>query len=111
GYKTVKEYLKKHGKDFTAIFAINDLTAVGALKALHDLGVSVPDEISVMGFDDDPISSYTIPALTTVRQPRKEMGRVAFKVLYERLSGKKGIARRVVLPVEIVERKSVAALK
>lgn len=63
-----------------------------------------------MGFDDDPISSYTIPPLTTVRQPREEMGRVAFEILYERLSGKKGVARRVVLPVEIVERESVKQL-
>ncbi|ACM23529.1 MULTISPECIES: LacI family DNA-binding transcriptional regulator [Thermotoga] len=110
GYHAVERYLRKQGIDFTAIFAINDLSAVGALKALHDLGVAVPDEISIMGFDDDPISNYTIPALTTVRQPREEMGRVAFEILHERLLGKKGVARRVILPVEIIERESVKQL-
>ncbi|PLV59940.1 LacI family DNA-binding transcriptional regulator [Thermotoga sp. KOL6] len=110
GYQAVEKYLKKHGRDFTAVFAINDLSAIGVMKALHDLGIAVPDEISVMGFDDDPISSYTVPALTTVRQPREEIGRMAFAILYERLSGKKGVARRVILPVEIVERDSVKQL-
>jgi len=111
GYCAVEKYLKKNGKDFTAVFAINDFTAIGAMKALNDAGLHVPDDVSVMGFDDDPISRYTIPALTTVRQPREEMGKAAFEILYDRLMGKKGVARKILLPVELVERSSVKELK
>lgn len=76
GAKAVRELLVRR-PDLTAIFALNDLIAIGALAALRDLGLSVPGRISVMGFDDMPSAQDVTPALSTVRIPMVEMGRRA----------------------------------
>ena len=65
----------------TAVFCYNDLTAVGALSGFHAHGMRVPEDISVVGFDDLPIASYTDPPLTTIRQPKQLMGRMAMEML------------------------------
>lgn len=65
------------GVKFTALFACNDDMAVGALRALAEHGIQVPQQVSLVGFDDDPLAQYMTPALTTVRQPISEMSRVA----------------------------------
>jgi DNA-binding LacI/PurR family transcriptional regulator len=70
---------------FTAIFAFNDLTAIGAITALHEAGIHVPENVSVIGFDDIPSASTNNPALTTVQQPLREMGRIAAIALLERI--------------------------
>lgn len=75
----------------TAVLASNDMTAIGALGAIHDRGLSVPRDISVIGFDDIQISSYTQPALTTVRLSREEIAQLAFRALYNiRQNGGRG---------------------
>ncbi len=66
----------------TAVLASNDMTAIGALGAMHERGLRVPEDISIVGFDDIQISAFTQPALTTVRLSREEIARVAFRALF-----------------------------
>jgi LacI family transcriptional regulator len=68
---------------FTAVFAANDLSAIGAMTALREHGLQVPGDVSVVGFDDIHVASYTSPKLTTVRQPIYDMGRAAAKLLID----------------------------
>jgi LacI family transcriptional regulator len=66
----------------TAVLCSNDMTAIGALGAIHERGLRVPEDISIVGYDDIQISAFTQPALTTVRLSREEIARVAFRALY-----------------------------
>jgi LacI family transcriptional regulator len=76
GYKATKALLSTRAS-FTALFAFNDISAMGAIRALREFGIRVPEDVSVVGFDDIQSASYQNPALTTVRQPLREMGRIA----------------------------------
>ncbi len=106
-YSLMRDRLKK-GKNFTAVFTSSDMLAVEVIKALRDESIDVPDEVSVMGFDDAYYSKFTIPPLTTVRQPRMEMGLTAAQLLLSRIESKgRVVTRKMILPVEIVERESV----
>lgn len=71
----------------TAVFCYNDMSALGALRALYAHGVKVPDDISLVGFDDLAIASYTSPQLTTVSQPKQQMGRMAMDTMLKLISG------------------------
>ena len=82
GYRLTEELLQKK-KKFTALLAFDDLTALGAIRALAKAGVSVPEQCSVIGFDDVAISGLSAPALTTVRQPLETMGSAAVSVVME----------------------------
>lgn len=73
----------------TAVFCYNDVTALGAMRVVFDRGLSVPDDISIVGFDDLAIASYTRPRLTTMRQPKQRMGRLATETLLKLLTGAK----------------------
>ena len=109
GYTTIKKYLDEKGLNFTAVFAANDQMAIGAIKALNDKGIVVPDEVSIVGFDDSYISPYTIPSLTTIKQRKEEMGKVATELLLNRISSldkEKIVPRQVTISVELVERES-----
>lgn len=75
--------LRRRRRPFTAVFCGNDLMAIGALRALEDVGLAVPDEVSVVGFDDIHLASYLRPGLTTVHQPIQELGRRAAAMLLE----------------------------
>ncbi len=112
GYDLTKKFIKENGKKVTAIFAFNDILALGAISALNDLGISVPDEISVVGFDNTYISKYSIPPLTTIEQPRSELGLMAIKNLINRFEsvGSK-ISYNIVVPFKFVERKSVKKIE
>lgn len=70
----------------TAVFCYNDMSALGALRVLHDHGIKVPEELSLVGFDDLAIASYTSPLLTTVSQPKQQMGRMAMEIMIKLLS-------------------------
>ena len=106
GYKPMQSLLKKT-HDFTAIFCFNDIAAIGAIRALKDSGLSVPGDVSVVGFDDIQSAEYATPSLTTVRQPLFEMGRRGAKVLLERIADReKAFAAEIVMTPELVVRES-----
>ena len=88
----------------TAVFAANDLSAIAVLRTAHELGLSVPDDLSLVGFDDIPEASREQPALTTVRQPMHRLGTVATTMLFTLLEG--GVIDRpeVQLPTKLVVR-------
>jgi LacI family transcriptional regulator len=90
----------------TALFAANNFIAIGILHALEELGVTVPDDVAVVGFDDLPQAMVTFPFLTVVAQPAIEMGKRAVAVLLERQANPRGPAQDVVLPTELVVRRS-----
>jgi DNA-binding LacI/PurR family transcriptional regulator len=91
----------------TAIFCYNDISAVGALLAARRNHCSVPDDLSVMGFDDLPLASYLNPALTTIRQPMRDMGREATDILFQLIDGGKAVNSRLVRG-ELIVRESTA---
>jgi DNA-binding LacI/PurR family transcriptional regulator len=94
----------------TAVFCYNDRTAIGALRALHKAAVRVPAEMSVAGFDDLAIASFLEPPLTTLRQPKEEMGRRAATILLDLLQGKQ-METRITVPGELIVRESTAPLR
>lgn len=93
----------------TAVFAANDMIAIGILQRLRDVGVVVPRGISVVGFNDIPLAGLLEPALTTVRVPQREMGVAGANLLVDRLEGRPIDDIRVTLPTELVIRASTAA--
>ena len=90
----------------TAIFAASDDMALEAINVALAKGVRVPEELSVVGFDDNPIAAYGRVPLTTVRQPLSEMGRTGLDVLLQHLKGKKQSPTKLLLPTELIERQS-----
>jgi LacI family transcriptional regulator len=93
----------------TAIFAANDLSAIRTMEVARELGLSVPDDISVIGFDNVPESALAIPALTTINQPLRDMGGTALQLLVQILQGQDLDATHVQLPTSMVERASCGA--
>lgn len=89
-----------------AIFAASDLMALGALRTLHERGRRVPEDVAVIGFDDVREAQLASPALSTMRQPLDELGRTMTRVLLARVAGDAEVARRTVLPTELVRRQS-----
>ncbi|MCH8686214.1 LacI family DNA-binding transcriptional regulator [Pedomonas mirosovicensis] len=108
GAEAGRQMLSKRDRP-TAIFASNDDMAAGVLMAAHELGVSVPGDLSVSGFDDTQLASVVWPSLTTVRQPSCDMAHAAVGLLIDRLAGKK-TASVVQLAYDMVVRGSTAAL-
>lgn len=90
----------------TAIFALNDLMALGALRAASEAGYSIPKDLAVVGYDDLELSRFTSPPLTTISQPKKEISAQAVSLLVQRLSGKSESPSRVVLPPQLIVRRS-----
>lgn len=90
----------------TAVFAFNDNMAVGALDAIGERGLRVPEDISVVGFDDTNVAAATRPKLTTVHQPLQEMGRIAVSLLYRTLEGQPLDATHVELSTRLIVRQS-----
>jgi LacI family transcriptional regulator len=94
----------------TAIFALNDLMALGALRAAAEADCSVPDDLAVVGYDDLEIARFTNPPLTTISQPKKAIGAQAINLLVDRISHKSLPPSRLVLPPELVIRRSTQLL-
>jgi LacI family transcriptional regulator len=90
----------------TAIFALNDLMAIGALRAAAEAGCSIPQDLAVVGYDDLEIAHFTNPPLTTIAQPKKEIGAQAVNLLADRISQKDRPPSRLVLPPELIVRRS-----
>jgi LacI family transcriptional regulator len=95
----------------TAIFASNDVMAMGVMDAIRNRGLRIPDDISVVGFDNIPQSALVYPPLTTVQQPLEQMGRVAAQMLLGILNNPKKDISRIELPTELIIRGSTSSLK
>jgi LacI family transcriptional regulator len=105
---STKAFLERVRPLPTAIFASNDLSAFGAMDAVREAGLRIPEDISIVGFDDIPQASVVYPKLTTVRQPLEQMGRVAVKMLLEQIENPGRPPRRVTLATQLVIRDSCA---
>lgn len=105
GYRAMRQLLILDEPP-TAIFACNDIMGVGAICAAKDKGLGVPEDIAVIGFDDIALASFISPRLTTVSQPKHEMGAIAVKLLVERIKEKSQSFTKVILPVHLVVRES-----
>ena len=93
----------------TAIFASNDIMAIGVMEAVRERGLRIPDDVSIVGFDDIPQAANMHPTLTTVHQPLEDMGRVATQLLFEYMADIDLAEKRVVLPTHLVVRNSCRA--
>jgi DNA-binding LacI/PurR family transcriptional regulator len=105
GYPYGKALLAKN-IPFTALFAYNDISAIGCMRAFQEAGLRVPDDISVVGFDDIAIASFSIPTLTTVRQPLLKMGRLAAETLLDRIEERSTFLQDIRVEPELVIRRS-----
>lgn len=105
GYDMMRAKLKKK-HDFTAVYAISDTMAIGALKALREADISVPDEVSVVGYDGIDMGIFCAPTLTTLSQPFEKMARKTCEILFDVI--RHGAAhRKVIMEAEIIERETV----
>jgi DNA-binding LacI/PurR family transcriptional regulator len=110
GYPYGKQLLERK-IPFTALFAYNDISAIGAMRAFQEAGLTVPHDISVVGFDDISLASFSIPPLTTVRQPLLKMGRIAAQTLLDRIEERASFVPEIAIEPELVVRKSTAPPK
>jgi LacI family transcriptional regulator len=105
GYPFARLLLERK-KPFTALFAYNDISAIGAIRAFREQGLRIPHDISVMGFDDIAGAAFNTPSLTTVRQPLSRMGQVAAQSLLERIEGRLDYPSEIAIEPELVVRES-----
>ena len=107
GYRVTKRLLESKEK-FTALFAFNDISAIGAIGALRDARLEVPKDVSVVGFDDIQSASFQNPRLTTIRQPLRKMGVIAAETLLHRVARPEddSYARQIVVEPELIVRES-----
>jgi len=104
--------LLERGQPFSALFAFNDISALGAIRALREAGRRVPEDVSVIGFDDIQSAAYQNPGLTTIRQPLRQMGMTAAETLVERINAPKSAdyPKNIVVEPELIVRGSTAAV-
>jgi DNA-binding LacI/PurR family transcriptional regulator len=94
-----------------AVFAASDMTAYGAMRAIHEANLRIPEDVAVVGFDDIPASARTTPALTTVRQPVQQMGSKAAEVLINVIENDINTTQKLIMDTELVVRESCGASK
>jgi LacI family transcriptional regulator len=109
-YPIVQQLLTHH-RNFTALLSFNDMAAMGAVRALHDAGLRVPEDVSVVGFDDIPSAAFQTPSLTTIRQPLHEMGRRAAELLLERICSEAAGPARVAIKPQLIVRESTGPVR
>jgi LacI family transcriptional regulator len=109
GYNATKMMIMQ-GSLPTAVFYGNDEMAIGGLKAFEESGISVPDDVSVIGFDDIQLAEYVNPPLTTIRQPKSEAGSLAAHLLFQILGGE-SVKQSYMLTTEMMERASAGKSK
>lgn len=108
GYQATAAVLQRHP---TAVFAINDETALGLMRGLHEQGVRVPGDVSVLGYDDIDLDEYVVPRLSSVHQPVVTMGERATELLINRIHNRRQAAQTVDLPVDFRQRESTGPVK
>lgn len=101
-------FLARKGKP-TAILTGNDLVAIGLLQAFQSKGISVPEDVSLIGMDDIPAANMVVPRITTVQKPQRQIGMTAARLALDLVDGKE-VAKRTLLPAKIVERETVRRL-
>ncbi|MGX7244902.1 LacI family DNA-binding transcriptional regulator [Enterococcus quebecensis] len=107
GYKVMKQFLNQYPKKFpSAFFASSDALAVGALKAIQEVGLKVPDDISVIGFNDISVAKYVSPPLTTIKIHTEWMGELAIETILSLIQEKAPVARKITIATELIERAS-----
>jgi LacI family transcriptional regulator len=110
GYEPAKRLLDAT-RDFTALVAFNDTAAIGAIRALHEVGMMCPRDVSVIGFDNIVSAEFHVPSLTTIRQPLSMMGRLAAKILVERIANpEKVYAPTILVKPKLIVRESTASV-
>ena len=111
-YRDMKEALTQHGLGDlpTAFLADNDIIAMGAMNAMKEAGIAIPEQVSVVGIDDMPFCTLVTPKLTTIRIFKEEIGREAAKMLAEKIEGHTRYSKTILVDTELVERESVARL-
>jgi LacI family transcriptional regulator len=112
GYVAAQKLLSA-SEPFTALFAFNDISAIGAIRAFREAGYRVPEDISVIGFDDIDSAAFNYPALTTIRQPLMQMGRLAAETLLQRIAGGDDASYPEIVTVEpeLIVRHSTAGVR
>ena len=109
GYQAMKRLLEKD-RNFTALISANDGMALGAIRALHQVGLSVPNDVSIAGYDDIPEAAYLVPTLTTVRQNFIQLGIIGFEYLMQVMDEEDTSNTQQVIPPELIIRESTIAL-
>jgi LacI family transcriptional regulator len=110
GFEAMNRILDRSGRTPpTAVIAYNDMVAIGAIDAIKQKGLAIPDDVSVVGFDDISLAAEVSPPLTTVRVPKELMGKLAAEILFQDRQGKSCVPRKILLPTELVQRASSAA--
>lgn len=107
GFEPANELLARK-VDFTAVICYNDIAAIGAIRAFMNHGLNVPSDISVVGFDDIQSAAFHNPSLTTIRQPLSQMGKVAARILLQRIRGQASFPDEVPIHPELIIRESTA---
>ncbi len=107
GFPFAKELLARNVQ-FTALFAYNDISAIGSIRAFQEAGLRVPEDVSVVGFDDIQMAMHNSPSLTTVRQPLQKMGEIAARALLNQIEDRKEYVPEITIKPELVVRKSTA---
>lgn len=110
GYPVIEQLLS-HRRRFTALFSFNDVAAMGAIRALHDAQLSVPKDVSVIGFDDIKGAAFHSPSLTTIRQPLYNMGQLAAEILLDRIRGTGEDLSQLAVKPELVIRESTGIVR
>ena len=105
GYRATRRLLELDEPP-TALFAASDLMAAGALRAAHDLGVAVPEDLAIVGFDDIALAALIQPPLTTVRQDMKAIGEAAAEALGEMIDDPEAAPERLLIPTQLIVRSS-----
>jgi DNA-binding LacI/PurR family transcriptional regulator len=110
GYPYAKQLLARK-KPFTALFAYNDIAAIGAIRAMQEEGLRVPQDISVVGFDDIPWAAFNTPSLTTVRQPLAKMGQIAAETVISMIEEGREQPAEIAIEPTLVIRESTSSVR
>ncbi len=111
GYPVVQQLLAHH-RSFTAVLSFNDIAAIGCIRALHDAGLRVPQDVSVVGFDDIKEAAFQTPSLTTIRQPLRHMGELAVELLLKKLKpSETKTPHEIAVEPELIVRESTSSAR
>src|SRR5262249_13036455 len=106
-YPIMQKLLQKRRR-FTAIVSFNDIAAIGAIRALRDANLRVPENVSMIGFDDIQIAAYHTPRLTTIRQPLRDINETATRILLQHMQRFKDYPEEFAVPPELITRETTA---